>query len=193
MDTSGKRRAGAPRDGHYRHMTHIDAIQDLCRELGGRRLDVFGSATSDAFDPNRSDVDLLVDYAPETDLGLWWTRHFEFQERLEALLGRPVDLVMAGGGCATRTSSGPSGRVASSCMPAETRKLLEDLRYSSARIMDVTDGQTSRHTWPASISRISSSDGSRSSARRCVDRQSSICRLPGDSRRISRSSRFATC
>jgi predicted nucleotidyltransferase len=75
---------------------HAEAIRALCREYGVARLEVFGSAATGAFDPARSDVDFIVDYAPETDLGPWLKRYFEFKERLEALLGRPVDLVMAG-------------------------------------------------------------------------------------------------
>jgi predicted nucleotidyltransferase len=76
--------------------THLDAIRALCRDYGVARLDVFGSAATGAFDPARSDVDFLVEYAPETDLGPWLGRHFELRDRLAAMLGRPVDLVMAG-------------------------------------------------------------------------------------------------
>ncbi len=75
---------------------HLEAIRALCREYGVARLEVFGSATTGAFDPARSDIDFLVEYAPETDLGPWLKRYFEFRDRLAALLGRPVDLVMAG-------------------------------------------------------------------------------------------------
>ncbi|HEY7030615.1 MAG TPA: nucleotidyltransferase domain-containing protein [Thermomicrobiales bacterium] len=74
----------------------LDEIAALCREFGVVRLDVFGSAATGAFDPERSDIDFLVEYAPETDLGPWLGRHFELRERLASLLGRPVDLVMAG-------------------------------------------------------------------------------------------------
>lgn len=77
--------------------SHLDAIRSLCKEYGVARLDVFGSATTGAFDEVRSDVDFLVEYAPETDLGPWMKRHFAFQDQLIALMGRPVDLVMAGG------------------------------------------------------------------------------------------------
>ena len=44
--------------------------------------------------PNRSDADFIVEYPPDYEFGLWLTRSFELKERLEALLGRPVDLVM---------------------------------------------------------------------------------------------------
>lgn len=76
--------------------SNIEAIRDLCREFGVARLEIFGSATGAAFDPERSDVDFLVEYLPNTDLGPWMTRYFELEERLAELLGRPVDLVMVG-------------------------------------------------------------------------------------------------
>ncbi len=68
------------------------AIAELCRRFHVRRLDVFGSA---ARVPGRSDVDLLVSYdpaAPPPSL----TAYFDLQEKLAALLGYPVDLVMSG-------------------------------------------------------------------------------------------------
>jgi predicted nucleotidyltransferase len=76
---------------------HLAAIRDLCRVYGVARLDVFGSALTDAFDPARSDIDFLVEYDPTTDLDPWLNRHFELQRELSAVLGHPVDLVMTGG------------------------------------------------------------------------------------------------
>src|SRR3954451_22442519 len=75
---------------------NLEAIRALAEEYDVARLEVFGSATTDDFDPSRSDIDFLIEYKPETDLGPWLKRYFELQERLEALLGRPVDLVMTG-------------------------------------------------------------------------------------------------
>lgn len=70
----------------------VTAIADLCRSQGVRRLEVFGSAARGVdFDPGRSDVDLLVDFAATPTL----TEFFEFRERLRGILGRPVDLVMS--------------------------------------------------------------------------------------------------
>jgi predicted nucleotidyltransferase len=74
----------------------LEQIALLCRDFGVTRLELFGSAATEAFDPTRSDVDFIVDYAPDTSLGPWLTRYFELEERLEATLGRRVDLVMAG-------------------------------------------------------------------------------------------------
>jgi len=66
-------------------------IAALCRRFGVRRLAVFGSAARGAdFDPPRSDIDLLVEFAAEEDN---FARFVDFKEALEALLSRRVDLV----------------------------------------------------------------------------------------------------
>jgi predicted nucleotidyltransferase len=74
---------------------HLEAIRALSREYGIVRLEVFGSVCTPEFDPETSDIDFIVEYPPGYEFGLWLTRYFEFKERLEALLGRPVDLIMA--------------------------------------------------------------------------------------------------
>lgn len=63
----------------------------LCRRYGERRLDLFGSATTAAFDPVHSDVDFLVEF--DADPSGLFERYFGLKESLEALYGRPVDLV----------------------------------------------------------------------------------------------------
>lgn len=75
---------------------NLEAIRALCREYDVARLDLFGSAATGDFVPGRSDIDFLVEYRPEADLGPWVRRHFELRERLAQLLRSPVDLVMAG-------------------------------------------------------------------------------------------------
>ena len=72
-----------------------EELVELCRRFGVKRLEVFGSASGEAFDPERSDIDLLVEFQPDQDLGPWLKHYFEFEEELKKLLGRPVDLVMA--------------------------------------------------------------------------------------------------
>lgn len=42
-----------------------EALARVCQERGVARLRVFGSATGDDFDPERSDLDFLVDFIPE--------------------------------------------------------------------------------------------------------------------------------
>lgn len=71
-----------------------DQIETLCRRYGVRRLDVFGSVIRDDFDPERSDVDFLVEFEPgqgSDKLRLY----MGLREDLTALLDRPVDLMMA--------------------------------------------------------------------------------------------------
>lgn len=70
-----------------------DALHDLCRRFRVRRLDLFGSAaTGRGFDPRRSDLDLLVAFEtlPPVEYA---EAYFGLREALEALSGRPVDLV----------------------------------------------------------------------------------------------------
>jgi uncharacterized protein len=73
-----------------------ELLADLCRRYGVRRLELFGSAATDAFDPSRSDLDFLVEFLPQQDLGPWLRHYFAFRTELEQLFGQPVDLVMAG-------------------------------------------------------------------------------------------------
>jgi hypothetical protein len=68
---------------------HQDGIIHLCQEYGVARLEIFGSAVTDAFDPERSDVDFLVEFSDSFD----YDRYFDFIDDLEKLLGRSVQLV----------------------------------------------------------------------------------------------------
>lgn len=75
------------------------AVQDLFRKVGAvcrrypvRRLAVFGSAVRDDFDPERSDVDFLVEFGP-TSPEEHADAYFGLLADLEALFGRRVDLV----------------------------------------------------------------------------------------------------
>jgi len=68
-------------------------IQEVARARGVRRLRVFGSAATDRFDPEHSDVDVLVDLATED--GYSFETYFGLKEDLERIFGCPVDLVMS--------------------------------------------------------------------------------------------------
>lgn len=58
-----------------------------------QRLRVFGSVLSDRFDPERSDIDFLVDLLPER--GEVFDAYFGLREALAEIVGRDVDLVVA--------------------------------------------------------------------------------------------------
>jgi predicted nucleotidyltransferase len=71
-------------------------IASLCARFGVRRLEVFGSAASDdEFDPQRSDVDFIVEFESAHDLGPWLEQYFAFRDALSDLIGFPVDLVIS--------------------------------------------------------------------------------------------------
>jgi len=70
-----------------------EAIAALCRTYGVKRLDVFGSAATDAFRPGESDVDLLVDFG-DLDGRAKAHAYFALLDALRDLLGTEVDLVM---------------------------------------------------------------------------------------------------
>ena len=74
---------------------HLAEVSALCRRYGVRKLELFGSATTGAFDPQTSDLDFLVEFNPEREDSLFH-RYFGLNEDLEALFGRKVDLVMVG-------------------------------------------------------------------------------------------------
>lgn len=69
-------------------------VSALCRRYGVRKLELFGSAITGAFDPQTSDLDFLIDMTDEG--GNLFHRYFDLKEALEALFGRKVDLVMVG-------------------------------------------------------------------------------------------------
>jgi predicted nucleotidyltransferase len=74
----------------------VHEIEDLCRRLGVRRLDVFGSAVDDSFDIASSDVDVLVEFDARPGFD-HFDSYFNLKEGLELILGRPVDLANAPG------------------------------------------------------------------------------------------------
>jgi predicted nucleotidyltransferase len=74
---------------------HHDEIVALCRVFGVERLEVFGSAADGRFDPARSDFDFIVRLGrgQAQTLGSLGRRFVGFADSLEAVLGRPVDLL----------------------------------------------------------------------------------------------------
>jgi hypothetical protein len=64
----------------------------LCARYGVRRLDIFGSAVTDRFDPATSDLDFFVTFAPLEPVA-FARAYFELRDGLAALFGRDVDLL----------------------------------------------------------------------------------------------------
>jgi predicted nucleotidyltransferase len=71
---------------------HRPQLLDLCRKYGVRRLDLFGSGASGAFDPARSDLDFLVLFGPMNSMSKA-DQYLGLVEDLAALFNRKVDLV----------------------------------------------------------------------------------------------------
>jgi predicted nucleotidyltransferase len=75
---------------------HREKLRELCRRFHVLRLDVFGSAARDDFDPARSDLDFLVEFDSGAPDALSLKNFFRFKDALETLFGRSVDLVEPG-------------------------------------------------------------------------------------------------
>lgn len=68
----------------------FDQLEAICQRWKIQRLALFGSVLHGNEHAN-SDVDLLVDFAPDADWSL--LDFIALQQELSALFGRPVDLV----------------------------------------------------------------------------------------------------
>ena len=67
-------------------------LGDLCRQFHVHRLGLVGSAVTGGFDPQRSDLDLLVEFEPMPP-GAYADAYFGLREQLEILFGRAIDLL----------------------------------------------------------------------------------------------------
>jgi len=74
-------------------MLDLDAIARACKRYGVERLRIFGSVLTNHFDPEGSDIDFLVDFAPGN--ANLFHDYFDLKFELERITGRPVDLVDA--------------------------------------------------------------------------------------------------
>ena len=66
-----------------------EKIAAFCRARGIRKLSLFGSVLRPDYDPERSDVDVLIELPPDTKVGL---TYFGWAEELSRIIGRKVDL-----------------------------------------------------------------------------------------------------
>ncbi len=72
-----------------------EAVEEACERHGVNRLDLFGSAAGETFDPEHSDLDFVVSFAPRSPQKLF-DRYFGLKEDLSRVLGREADVVMEG-------------------------------------------------------------------------------------------------
>ena len=72
--------------------SRLPEIEALCRRHHVTYLAVFGSAVTDAFDPQSSDLDFLVEY----DRQRWdpFADYFDLLLELQRMFNRKVDLVV---------------------------------------------------------------------------------------------------
>ncbi len=71
--------------------TKREDLARLCRTFSIRKLELFGSAVDGTFDSLSSDLDFIVDLGEyERSVA---DRFLNFADALEALFGRPVDLI----------------------------------------------------------------------------------------------------
>ena len=71
---------------------HLPQLAQLCHRYKVRRLELFGSAARDTYDPAASDLDFLVLFQPAIEMNPA-DRYFGLLEDLQILFGRKVDLV----------------------------------------------------------------------------------------------------
>lgn len=70
----------------------LEKLAGLCRAHGAARLSLVGSAARSDFDPERSDIDLLVDFIDQPGFD-YFGAYVALRTELSRLLGRPVDLI----------------------------------------------------------------------------------------------------
>lgn len=68
-------------------------LDEVCREHLVTKLYLFGSAVGSGFDPQRSDVDLAVEFSDALDPIDFADNFFSLRRALEQLFGRKVDLL----------------------------------------------------------------------------------------------------
>jgi predicted nucleotidyltransferase len=71
---------------------YLNHLAELCRKYRIRKLELFGSAAQGKFDPEKSDLDFLVEYDRSEGVDIL-EQYFGFQESLEKFFKRKVDVI----------------------------------------------------------------------------------------------------
>jgi len=75
--------------------TKREEIAEICARFGVACLEAFGSALRDDFNPDESDLDLLVEFLPMEPYARV-DAYFGLLDELRVLLGIDIDLMMIG-------------------------------------------------------------------------------------------------
>ncbi len=66
------------------------SLRELCDSLSVKRLELVGSAAREDFQPESSDIDVLIEFEGNHAL---FDRYFELKFGLESIFGRKVDVI----------------------------------------------------------------------------------------------------
>ena len=73
--------------------SNLPQLRQLCEKYNVARLELFGSATTDEWDPARSDFDFLVTFGAAPVGMCGFDQYMDLLLNMEKLFGRHVDLV----------------------------------------------------------------------------------------------------
>jgi len=68
----------------------VKKIEVFCQKWLVKQMAIFGSVLRDDFDPQTSDIDILIEFLPEAS---WGFEIATIKQELEIIFKRPVDLV----------------------------------------------------------------------------------------------------
>jgi predicted nucleotidyltransferase len=74
---------------------HLGEVRALCEKYHVRKLTIFGSAVKGTFDPEKSDLDFVVDFEEDPDPLVMGGRWLGLWDDLRELFARHVDLLVA--------------------------------------------------------------------------------------------------
>lgn len=78
-------------------MKHKEDLNSLCERFRVAKLYVFGSVVNGNFDEAHSDIDFLAQFKERAPTADYAKRFFGFEEGLNFLFKRPIDLVTVEG------------------------------------------------------------------------------------------------
>ncbi|MEA3369158.1 MAG: nucleotidyltransferase domain-containing protein [Candidatus Ratteibacteria bacterium] len=69
-----------------------EKIEKICIQLHLKRLDLFGSATTEKFGPG-SDLDVIVEFKKDDNYNRF-DNYFALKEQLQNIFHRPIDIII---------------------------------------------------------------------------------------------------